>query len=67
MIMGLSPAPATHLKGHSLMSACTMGSANLRPIRRLASKTSTGRKAGSAWKGDTLRWQPRWTGSSCYG
>ena len=39
MIMGLSPWPATHLKGHSLMSACTMGSANLRPIKRFASKT----------------------------
>ena len=38
-IMGLSPWPAMHLKGHSLMSACTMGSANLRPIKRLASKT----------------------------
>merc|ERR1719316_684419 len=37
--MGLSPWPASHLKGHSLMSACTIGSANLRPIRRLASKT----------------------------
>ena len=40
MIIGLSPWPATHLKGHSLISACTMGSANLRPIKRLASKTS---------------------------
>ena len=39
MIMGLSPWPATHLKGHSLMSACTIGSANLRPIKRFASKT----------------------------
>ena len=39
-ISGLSLGPATHLKGHSLMSDCTMGSWNLRPIRRLASKTS---------------------------
>ena len=39
-ISGLSLGPATHLKGQSLMSDCTMGSWNLRPIRRLASKTS---------------------------
>ena len=36
---GLSLGPETHLKGHSLMSACTIGSLNLRPISRLASNT----------------------------
>jgi len=50
MIMGLSPWPATHLKGHSLMSACTMGSANLRPIKRFASKTL-------GWFTDTSLWR----------
>merc|ERR1719194_49852 len=38
-MMGLSPEPASHLNGQSLMSACTIGSANFRPMRRLASKT----------------------------
>merc|ERR1719210_179794 len=38
-IMGLSPCPAITLNGQSLMSDCTMGSANLRPMSLLASKT----------------------------
>merc|ERR1740122_331174 len=37
--MGLSPAPEITLNGHNLMSAWTMGSANLRPISLFASKT----------------------------
>jgi hypothetical protein len=37
--MGLLATPLMTLKGHSFMSACTMGSSNLRPMRRLASKT----------------------------
>lgn len=38
-IIGLSPAPDTTLKGQWLMSCWRLGSENLRPIRRFASKT----------------------------
>merc|ERR1719313_2121922 len=38
-IMGLSAGPLMTVKGHSFMSLCTAESWNLRPIRRLASKT----------------------------
>ena len=38
-IMGLSPGPGTTLKGQCLMSAWMVASLNLRPMRRLASKT----------------------------
>eukprot|EP00411_Alexandrium_monilatum_P113403 CAMPEP_0175688006 /NCGR_PEP_ID=MMETSP0097-20121207/28662_1 /TAXON_ID=311494 /ORGANISM="Alexandrium monilatum, Strain CCMP3105" /LENGTH=192 /DNA_ID=CAMNT_0016995017 /DNA_START=107 /DNA_END=685 /DNA_ORIENTATION=+ len=38
-IMGLPPSPRTTLNGQCFMSACTAGSSNFRPMRRLASKT----------------------------
>merc|ERR1719436_314614 len=38
-MIGLSPCPDRTLKGQSLMSDWTIGSANLRPISRFASKT----------------------------
>ena len=38
-MIGVPPGPDTHLKGQCFMSAWTEASANLRPIKRLASKT----------------------------
>ena len=55
MIIGLSPWPATHLKGHSLISACTMGSANFAANQALGIKNLMAEDDTSKMRGEKVQ------------